>query len=210
LTATALDANARREIYLDRRICTATADRIEVHPARSIIFLPLVTLLLGIAAFPAIYFWGGSMSVELRLVLTLAALVIVPLSGLGVVYSVAGAHLVVDRAKQSAVLQQGYLGMGVGTQELIPFWKIDQLIVRELTPHDDRGHQDDFAQYEVVILKLSGREIDVGTVTVGRTEADAGLERAREVAALIASMSGSTVAMEQAAEGPSAAETRAS
>jgi hypothetical protein len=47
-------------------------------------------------------------------------------------------------------------------------------------------------------------------VTVGRTEADGGLERAREVAALIASMSGSTVAMEQAAEGPSAAETRAS
>ena len=199
MTATALGSDARREIYLDRRICTATADRIEVHPARSIIFLPLFTLLLGVAAFPVIYFWGGSMSVELRFGLTLAALVVVPFSGLGVVYSVAGAHLVVDRAKQSAVLQQGYLGMGVGTEELIPFWKIDHLIVRELTPHDYRGHQDDFAQYEVVILKLSGREIDVGVVTVARAEAEEGLARARDVASLIAAMAGSTVEVEQAA-----------
>jgi hypothetical protein len=210
LTATALGSDARREIYLDRRICTATPDRIEVHPARSIIFLPLLTLALGVAAFPAIYFWGGSMSVELRLGLTLAALVVVPLSGLGVVYSVAGAHLVIDRAKQSAVLQQGYLGMGVGTQELIPFWKIDHLIVRELTPHDYRGHQDDFAQYEIVILKLSGREIDVGTVTVARAEAAEGLARAREVAALIAGLSDTTIAVEQAETARPASETPSS
>ena len=210
MTATALGSDARREFYLDRRICTAMPDRIEVHPARSIIFLPLLTLLLGMAAFPAIYFWGGSMSVEVRLGLTLVALVVVPLSGLGVVYSVAGAHLVVERAKQSAVLQQGYLGMGVGTQELVPFWKVDHLIVRELTPHDYRGHQDDFAQYEVVILKLSGREIEVGTITVARADAAEGLARAHEIASLIAGMAGSTVAVEQGSEARSAPETPAS
>ena len=193
MTASALGTETRREVYLDRRICTISPDRIEVHPARSIIFLPLATLLLGLAAFPVIFFWGEGLSIGLRLLLTLAAIIIVPVSGLGLVYSIAGAHIVVDRHKQSAVLQQGYLGMGVGTQELMPFWKIDRIDVRELTPHDYRGHQDDFAQFEVSILKLSGREIPVGTVTVLRDAADEGLARARDIAEVIAEMSGTSV-----------------
>jgi hypothetical protein len=190
---TALHGDTRREIYLDRRVCTVTPDRIDIHPARSIIFLPLTTLLVGLAAFPVIFFWGGSLSVELRLLLTLGAVVLVPVSGLGLVYSIAGANIVIDRAKQSLVVQQGYLGMGVGTQELVPFWKIERVQVRELTPHDYRHHQDDFAQYEVSILKVSGRELTIGLVTVARAEAKEGLARAREVASLIAGMADTRV-----------------
>ncbi len=193
-TETTLDETPeRREIYLDRRVVTATADRINIRPARSIMFLPLLTLMLGLAVFPAIFFWGGSMSVEVRLLITLGAIVVVPLSGIGLVYSIAGAHIVVERQKQSAVLQQGYLGMGVGTQELVPFWKIDRINLKELTPHDYRGHHEDFAQYEISILKLSGKEITVGLVTVARAEAEEGKTRAREVASLIAEMSGTRV-----------------
>ena len=201
-TRTAPSADARREVYLDRRVCTITPDRIDVHPARSIVFLPLLSLLLGLAAFPVIYFWGGSLSLEARLLLTVAAVVLVPLSGIGLVYSIAGAHIVVERAKQSAVVQQGYLGMGVGTQELIPFWKIDRLLVRELTPHDYRGHQDDFAQYEVSIIKVSGKQVPVGMVTVARAEAKEGRARAREVASLIAEMAGSKVQVARTKRGP--------
>jgi hypothetical protein len=196
------DAPERREIYLDRRVVTVTPDRIDVHPARSIVFLPLLTLLLGLAAFPIIFFWGGSMSVEVRLLITLGAVLLVPLSGIGLVYSIAGAHIVVERQKQSAVLQQGYLGMGVGTQELVPFWKIDRINLKELTPHDYRGHHEDFAQYEVSILKLSGKEITVGLVTVARAEADEGRARAREVASLIAEMSGTKLREARTREGP--------
>ncbi|MPZ48998.1 MAG: hypothetical protein GEU75_06760 [Dehalococcoidia bacterium] len=191
--ASTLAAEARREVYIDRRICSVTPDRIDVHPARSIVFLPLTTLILGLTIFPVIYFFGGSLSLGLRFGLTLAAILVVPISGIGLVYSIAGAHLVIERAKQSAVLQQGYLGMGVGTQELIPFWKIDRMQVQELTPHDYRGHHEDFAQYEIVIVKVSGKEIPVGTVTVARMEAKEGLARAREVASLIAEMSGTKV-----------------
>jgi hypothetical protein len=181
---------ARRFIYVDRRVCSITPTRIDVHPARSIIILPLITLILGLAAFPIIFFGGDSVSVPVRMGLTIFALFLVPLSGLGVVYSIAGAHIVVDKAKQSAVLQQGYLGMGVGTQELIPFWKMDRMRVEELTPHDYRGHQQDFAQYEVNIVKVSGKHIPVCTVTTRRADAEEGLSRAREVASLIAEMAG--------------------
>ena len=196
-TRTAPSADARREVYLDRRVCTITSDRIDVHPARSIVFLPLLSLLLGLAAFPVIYFWGGSLSLEARLLLTVAAVVLVPLSGIGLVYSIAGAHIVVERAKQSAVVQQGYLGMGVGTQELIPFWKIDRLLVRELTPPDE-----DFAQYEVSIIKVSGKQVPVGMVTVARAEAKEGRARAREVASLIAEMAGSKVQVARTKRAP--------
>jgi hypothetical protein len=201
---TVFEGTPKRELYLDRQVCTVTDRRIDIHPARSIIFLPLITLLLGLLAFPVIFFWGGSLSVGVRFALTVAAVIIVPLSGLGVVYSIAGAHIVVERHKQSAVLQQGYLGMGVGTQELIPFWKFDHMIVRELTPHDYRGHHEDFAQYEIAIKKVSGREIAVGTVTVARVEAKEGLARAREIATIIADMAGSKVRVEKPRIGPGA------
>lgn len=200
MTATTLESGTRREIYLDRRICSATPDRVEVHPARSIIFLPLFTLVLGLSAFPIIYFYGDGLSVGLRLLLTLGALAVVPASGIGLVYSIAGAHIVADRAKQSIVLQQGYLGMGVGTLELIPFWKIDRIDVEELTPHDYRGHQDDFAQFEISILKLSEKRINIGMVTVRRADVKEGLERARSIASLFAGMSGTQVHVSRQAQ----------
>ena len=190
---TTLDSPERREIYLDRRVCLITPGRIDIHPARSIVFLPLITLVLGLAVFPLIFFAGDSLSIPVRLLLTLAAIVVVPLSGLGVVYSIAGAHLVIDVEKQSAVLQQGYLGMGVGTQELVPFWKIDKIVVQELTPHDYRGHHEDFVQYEVYILKLSGKQVNVGMITTARVDAADALARAREIAGLIAEISGTQV-----------------
>lgn len=201
---TAIESTSRRDLYLDRRVCTVTENRIDIHPARSIIVLPIITLLLGLLTFPVIFFWGGSLSLELRLFLTMAAVIVVPLSGVGLVYSIAGAHIVVERHKQSAVLQQGYLGMGVGTQELIPFWKIDSMEVRELTPHDYRGHHEDFAQYEVAIKKVSGREIPVGTVTVARREAKEGLARAKEIAEIIAEMAGTRVHVAKTRIGPGA------
>ncbi len=175
-----------------------------MHPARSVIFLPLLTLLIGLAAFPVIYFWGGALSLGLRLLLTVGAVVLVPLSGVGLVYSIAGAHIVIDRAKQSVVLQQGYLGMGVGTQELVPFWKIDRVLVRELTSPDYRGREDDLAQYEVAIVKVSGKQVPVGTVTVLRAEAKEGRARAREVASLIGDMVGSKVQVARSRRSPAA------
>lgn len=184
-----------REFYIDRRVVTVKPNRIDIHPARSIIFLPLFTLALGIAVFPAIFFLGESLSFGVRTAMTLAALVVVPISGMGLVYSIGGAHMVIEREKQSAVLQQGFLGMGVGTQELIPFWKVDKILVQELTPHDYRGHHEDFAQYEIDIVKVSGKQVPIGHVTVARADEKEGMSRAREVAAAVAEMSGTRVSV---------------
>ena len=46
-------------------------------------------------------------------------------AAMGLVYSVIGAAVVVEKAKESVRFQQGVLGLGIGTMELVPFWKID-------------------------------------------------------------------------------------
>lgn len=187
---TAFEGAPKRDLYIDRRVVSVSPGKIDIHPARSIIFLPLIGLAMGIMVFPLVYFFGEALPLWLLVAVTLAGVVLVPVSGMGLVYSIAGAHVVIDAAKQSAVLQQGYLGMGVGTQELVPFWKIDFVRVQEITPHDYRGHQDDFAQYEIAIVKLSEKVVPLGLVTVARAEAQAGLDRAVEVGRLVAEMAG--------------------
>lgn len=187
---TTFEGPPKRDLYIDRRVVSVSPGKIDIHPARSIIFLPLIGLAMGIMVFPLVYFFGEALPLWLLVAVTLAGVVLVPVSGMGLVYSIAGAHVVIDAGKQSAVLQQGYLGMGVGTQELVPFWKIDFVRVQEITPHDYRGHQDDFAQYEIAIVKLSEKVVPLGLVTVARAEARAGLDRAVEVGRLVAEMAG--------------------
>lgn len=195
MTATVVPGESSRELYIDRRVVTVTPHRVDIHPARSIIFLPLLALLCGIAIFPTIYYLGDSLSLGMRLGLTLAAVLILPTSGMGLVYSIGGAHMVIERQKQSAVLQQGFLGMGVGTQELIPFWKLDKILVEEVTPRGYNGQEEGFAQYEVSLVKISGKHVPVGVVTVPRADAKEGLARAREVAGAIAEIAGSRVSV---------------
>ena len=78
------------------------------------------------------------------------AIVTIPLAGIGFVYTIAGANVVFEREKQSGVWQQGFLGMGVGTIELVPFWKIDQIRIEEVTRERQRGEVQDLAQLEIV------------------------------------------------------------
>jgi hypothetical protein len=118
--------------------------------------------------------------------------VAIPLAGIGAVYALVGAHIVVDRAKQSATWQQGFLGMGVGTTELVPFWKIERILVEEAgsAPDGDGRPVEEFAQWRIVLQKTSGTRLEVGVVSAARSLGDEALARARTVAAAIADLSG--------------------
>ncbi len=179
---------ARREIDLHRRVCVVKPDTIEIKPARSAAIAPLIGLFLAISAFVAVVLWLEQLPFVLTLLLMGAAIVLVPFSGMGFVYSVYGANVVIDRKKQTAIWQQGLLGMGVGTEELVPFAKIERLELAETTREPQEGVPQDFAQYEILLLKTSGRRLPLGQVTVPRYMADDGLARAREVAQAIADL----------------------
>lgn len=151
--------------------------------------LPSAGLILGLLLFAVL--WQGALPVPLVILLVLVAVVLLFLSGVGFVYSAMAAHVVVDRARQSVVWRQGL--PGVGNQEQVPFWKIQRLEVEETVARHKRRHPQDVAQFEVALVKTSGRRLRVGVVTVPRSLAADGLERARLVAEAIAGMAGKRV-----------------
>jgi len=178
----------RREIDLHRRVCVIRPDTIDIRPARSAAVVPLIGFLLGVFAFVAVLFWLERLPFALALLLMGAAIVLVPLSGMGFVYSVYGANVVIDKRKQSALWQQGLFGMGVGTKELVPFWKMERLEIEEISREPQADGAQDFAQYELRLLKASGRLLSLGQVTVPSYLAADGLTRAREIGEAIAAM----------------------
>ncbi len=180
----------KRIVYLNRRVAFIEADRINVRPALAAALFPLFGLLLGIAAFVSIILWLDRLPFAIILLLLVIAILSIPLAGIGFVYAVAGANVVFDRQKQSGVWQQGFLGMGVGTIELVPFWKIDQIRVEEVTRERQRGEQQDLAQFEVVLVKESGKRLRVGDIIVARSMMREGLADVREVAQAVAGMTG--------------------
>jgi hypothetical protein len=192
----------RREIDLHRRVCVVRPDRIDIRPARSAAIAPFIGLVLAIGAFLAVLFWLERLPFPLALLLMGGAILLVPFSGMGFVYSIFGANVVIDRAKETAVWQQGLFGMGVGTEELVPFAKIERLEVAELSSEEQRGGAQDFAQFEVRVLKTSGRRLSLGQVTVPRYLADEGRARARAVAEAVAALTRRPLHMERPADGP--------
>lgn len=181
---------AKRIIYLNRRVAFIEPDRINVRPALAAALFPLFGLLLGVAAFASIILWLDRLPFVVVGLLLVAAVVLIPLAGIGFVYAIAGANVVFERQKQSGVWQQGFLGMGVGTTELVPFWKVDHIRIEEVTRERQRGELQDVAQLEVVLVKASGKRLRVGDVVVARSMVAQGLAEVTELAAAIAEMTG--------------------
>jgi len=184
-------APAKRIIYLNRRVAFIEPHRINVRPALAAALFPLAGLLLGVGAFLSILFWLDQLPFWVVVLLLCAAVVLIPLAGIGFVYTIAGANVVFEKEKQSGVWQQGFLGMGVGTTELVPFWKIAEIRVEETTAGRRwQGETEDVAQFEIVLVKQSGKRLRVGDIVIARPMMRAGLDEARDLAQAIAAMTG--------------------
>src|SRR5215207_7309116 len=161
------DAQPGGAIYLHRRTAVLRPKRIDVRPARGAVVAPLAAFLVGIGSGCAIWFGLDTLPLWLLATLLIVAILAIPLAGLGTVYALVGAHVVVDAAKQSATWQQGFLGMGVGTTELVPFWKVDRIVVEEAGASDtDNGQPlEEIAQFKVLLVKKSGKRLDIGVAS---------------------------------------------
>jgi len=167
-----------------------TPDVVDIRPAKSAAFVPLIGFFLGVGCFVAVLFLIDTLPFTLTLLLMAGAILLVPFSGMGFVYSIYGANVVIDRRKRTAVWQQGLFGMGVGTQELVPFDKIQRLEIEKIGGAPRRGPGQDFVQFEIGLLKVSGRRLELGQLTVPPYLADDGLARAREVGDAVAEITG--------------------
>lgn len=181
----------KRIVYLNRRVAFIEPHRINVRPALAAALLPLAGLISGVGAFVAIVLWLGSLPFFVVVLLLVYAVLAIPLAGIGFVYTIAGANVVFEKEKQSGVWQQGFLGMGVGTTELVPFWKIDEIRIEETTGGQRwQGEREDVAQFEIVLIKVSGKRLRIGDIIVPRSFMRQGLADVRGVAEAIAEMTG--------------------
>ena len=182
------DTNESREIDMHRLVCVVKPDVIDFRPARSAAVAPAIGFLLGVCAFVAVVLWLQQLPFMLALLLMGCAILLVPFSGMGFVYSVYGANVVINKEKRTAIWQQGLFGMGVGTEELVPFEKIEQVEIEEIGHSLDPDGRPDFAEYEVRLLKKSGRKLQFGQINVRGDMLEDGLRRARLIGEAVSRM----------------------
>lgn len=170
-------------------------DTVEVRSARSAAWLPLVGLLLVFAAGTWIAVTGGTLPFWLMVALLLFCLVVAPLAVMGLISAFLGADLVADRRKGSVTFQQGFLGMGVGTRELVPFERIARLEVTVEGDQPDRwgGEPDTLRQFALVLEKVSGKRLTIARIPVPAARQEEGMDRILGTAQAIAAIAGTRV-----------------
>ncbi|MCC6381601.1 MAG: hypothetical protein IT304_03785 [Dehalococcoidia bacterium] len=187
--------DGRREVLLHRSLALISETKVEIKAARGALLLPLFGLVLAGGASTWLILQQGSAPLWLLVVVLVLCLFLVPVSMMGVVGAVAGADVVVDATKGSATWQQGYLGMGIGTRELVPFAKIDHL---ELTVEGDeadrwQGESDALRQFTLWLVKKSGKRLKLAHVPVPAYSQADGMDRTLAVGHAVAALTGAEV-----------------
>jgi hypothetical protein len=183
-----------KRIPLDRRVCVVREGRIDLRPERGAVVGPAIGLVVGAILFASIVMFAEELPLWVLAVMLLGAVVITPLSAMGFVYSFIGAAVVVEKSKQSVRFQQGVMGLGIGTYELVPFWKIKQIEVEdyslgEVAPGRIRPPLD-LRAWDITLVKESGKRLPIGQVISGNTNdlIDEAFDRALDAAEAIGAM----------------------
>src|SRR6266542_362380 len=204
-----------RRIPLHRRVCIVRDDRIDLRPERGAVVLPLIGLAIGLSLFAAVALFADSLSTTVLALMLIAGLIFAPLSAMGVIYSIIGAAVVVERQKQSVRFQQGVLGLGLGTVELVPFWKIEQIEVDDCplgeAPSRLPRPTFDLRAWDIVLVKTSGKRLPIGQVVSANQDdlIDEGFNRALDAAEAIGAMADKPVVVTAAVEDEHAEEPAA-
>ncbi len=203
-----------KRIPLDRRVCIVREGRIDLRPERGAVIGPLIGLAVSIAVFVLIAVFANDLSATALAAMLIPGVILAPFSAMGLVYSLIGAAVVIEAKKQSVRFQQGVMGLGLGTAELVPFWKIARIEVEDFALGETRSGLPrpafDLRAWDVVLVKESGKRLSIGQVVSANTEdlIDEGFDRALDAAEAIGTMVGKpvviTAAVEEEAESSSA------
>jgi hypothetical protein len=210
-----------KRIPLDRRVCVVREGRIDLRPERGALVGPAIGLAISVSLFVAVAVFAERLPVVALAAMLIPGLLLAPFSAMGFIYSLIGAAVIVEKEKQSVRFHQGVLGLGLGTVELVPFWKIERIEVEdfdlgEATPVGPRPPLD-FRAWDIVLVKSSGKRLSIGQVIAANTAdlIDEGFTRTLDAAEAIAGMVEkpvvitAAVAEEPGEEAPEDAEERA-
>lgn len=183
---------AERTRYLHRRVVRIAPGRIEIRPPRSAVVVPLLGVALTAGLLAVMATSVDSLPFWLLGLLLLFSVLLLPLSGISLVYALMGANIVADRRGQNVSMKQRFLGLGIGTNELIPFWKIRELLVEDEGRAISRAAGDlppeEIAQWQLVLVKKSGTRHVLGSVSAPRQHEEDALQQIFEVAEAFAAL----------------------
>jgi hypothetical protein len=181
----------RRTIPLHRAYAAITPDTIAIRPSRRDLVGPVVQAALAILAVWVLVTFMNTLPLWALMLLLLFAIIAGPTAMLGFVYQVAGSAFLMERPKGTCRWQQGFLGLGLGTEELVPFARIKRIEVSGDFEDELRGGDlQDVVHWEVRVVKDNDRVLAVGVAVAARPLADEALERANDLGLALAEMSG--------------------
>ena len=178
-------------IPLHRTAAVISDGKVVIRPSGRLV-IPLIQMAIaGGAVFLIIQLLNSNGSLVLLVVALLVAMLIGPAAVLGLVYNLVGAAVTVDGEKQSVVMQQGFLGLGIGTSELVPFWRIAHIeVAGDLDVELSGGELQDTVQWDILLVKDNDKIVELGIVVAARLFAAEALERANAAARAIAEVAG--------------------
>ena len=191
-------------IPLQRAVAVIGDDSVAIRRSRAQLVAPLIQLALAAGAVLLIVAFLDVLPLALLIVLLIVALLMGPIATLGLVYNVVGRSVLLEREKQSVRWQQGLLGLGIGTDELVPFWRIDHIAVEgDYEAELGSGERQNLVSWEVELVKDNGKRLTIGTVIAARPLAAEGLARANRLAEAVAERSDSEARLAALPEQPS-------
>ena len=186
-----------RAIYLHRRIAAISPDRIEIRPPRSAAILPLIGVAATAGLLALLGTSVGALPLWASAAILLLSVLLLPLSGISLVYALLGSHVTADRAGRNVSLKQRFLGLGIGTSELIPFWKIREIeIADEGRPIARAGGDlpaESIAQWRMTLVKKSGTRHELAGLNVPRDHDEEGLAVIWSAAEALSELSGAPI-----------------
>ncbi len=187
--------DGRLTILLHRSVVVAGEHVVEVRSARSAAWLPAIALTGVLAAGTWIALSAGSLPFSLMVILLIFCVLGGPLSIMGLVGALIGADVVADSRKGSVTFQQGFLGMGVGTRELVPFPRIARWEVTIEGDERDRwkGQADSLRQFALALEKDNGRRLIVARLPVPTYRQEEAMDRMLATAQMLSSLTGARV-----------------
>tara|TARA_B100000700_G_scaffold305256_1_gene378923 strand:- start:21548 stop:22078 length:531 start_codon:yes stop_codon:yes gene_type:complete len=112
-----------------------------------------------------------------------------PLSLIGLINNIVGTSFVLEKSKYSARWQQGLLGLGIGTYELVSFDRIDHFFIRN--DFDDflaGGSKQDLVEFEILMVKDNDKKLSVARVIEPREFVDNARNRINKLGLLLGEM----------------------
>ena len=179
----------RCQISLHRSVAIITDQSISIKHGKSGLVFPSIELFMFVVAVALLVIFINAWPLNALVFLLIFSSIVGPLSLIGLINNIVGTSFVLEKSKYSARWQQGLLGLGIGTYELVSFDRIDHFFIRN--DFDDflaGGSKQDLVEFEILMVKDNDKKLSVARVIEPREFVDNARNRINKLGLLLGEM----------------------